>query len=598
MSKIVLPPGKKPLATIRRVRDAADRVEDYGKLLEWLLVSNFPPPPSEKEHVFLGDYVQHYGFKFPALSDVNFALGVYNDIKHTNTKRGRPPEPDEIERAAKHLDRAILGLLLTLPWPVQRAVFVDPYVQLAKKIGIAAIVGLAIYGLLVIIVPALKKVPSSERQAALHELTSPKEIAAQRWNSVEQSARDTLASLDEWERVLSTWNQRWADLASNADGRRIAASSDATGVMAGLLEQKRPHSREVQALRADIDKALTPLREARTRNDFSQTGFGSELALFDRVRRRAMDETAVVKKALGTVDQLLAQTAKNHPAETSLQKAIEDRRESDRMAKAAAERRAAIAVAEARAARKALLSSRVAAYELELTKQRAEFQRLRALAADEQTKAKFEPFLAPGTRVPFRDHKGVRWRYESGRNPGPATPMKFAWLTQAHVLDSVEDMIAVGSHADNDRPKWTPPDSEEARREFGERFALLKQVAPIWHDMGLLGPPPQHPHFPDPDVFAEALKPFQGEWRDRKQDYDVLIVGDVGITTRSGNARNPVGGDMLRIEVVEGNSFRGMHHFQRGTWEPVTGQLLSPSRIRITDAGGNSWIDERIPDQE
>lgn len=594
MSKVVLPPGKKPLATIRRVRDAADRVEDYGKLLEWLLVGHLPPPEIDKEQPFLGDYVQHYSYKFRAIADVNFALGVYNDIKHTNTKRGRPPEPDEIERAAKHLDAAILQLLLTMPWPVQRAVFVDPYFQLAKRVGIAAVLGLAGYGFLSFIVPALATRESSDiPRRVIAPAISQEEFAKQRWDSVERMARDTHASIDQLQDALTKWNQRWTALASNADGRRIAASTDATRAIAGLVDRKRPAADEIKVMHADVDKALTPLREAQKNRDYSRIEFGSESALFERIRRRASDEAAACNSALTTVDQLLSRAAASQSAKVTLQQAVDDLREADRLAKLEAERKAAEAVARASAERDAMVSARMAAYEKDLAARRAEYQRLRALAEDEQNKAKFEPFLAAGTRVPFRDHKGVRWRNDNGRTPGPATPMKYEWLIQARVLESAEDMIAVGTHAGNDRPTWSPPKTEEDRREFVERFELLKQIAPVWHDMGVLGPPPAEPHFPDPDILASALQPLQGEWRYRQYDYDLLIVGDTGVMTRVSRPKQRLGAAVLRFTGTTGNKLRGTHEFEDGNWYDVEAELTDPNTLHLHAAAWD-WAMERL----
>lgn len=589
MSRVTLPPGKKPLATIRRVRDAADRVEDYGKLLEWLLVTNLPKPPSDKEKPFLGEYVQHYADKFPSLFEVNRSLGILNRIKHTNPDID-PPDANEIERAAKSFDVAIMHLLLRMPWPVQRAVFVDPYVQAAKQIGIVALILIAAYVVLSLTVSSLKK--HTDRSGS-NSRPSTEEVAKKQTETIEHAAYNARSSIERLEGSLAKWNQRWAEIAANDEGRRLAGSTESVRAIAGLAEQKRPNADEIRAMRADIEQALQPLQESQGNRDYTQTDFGTVVALCDRIQRRAREAVAECSSALETVDRLLAKAPSAPLASKTLAQAIKDLHEADRAAKVEAERKAAQAAALARAAREALISARTAAYQKKLEEKRTEFKRLHTLAQDETIRAKFEPFLASGTRVPYRDRNGVRWQNEHGRTAGPATAMRYDWLIQARVFESVEDMIAVGTHAGNDRPKWSPPKSESERQEFVDRFELLKQVAPMWHDMGLLGPPPERPRLPDPDLVAEALKPFQGEWRQRKYDFDVAIVGDVGVMTRGSKPDHHVGEDALRIESVSGATFTGTHFWSDGSWEPVTGELSTPNLIRLNSAS-LQWTMERL----
>lgn len=597
MSRVNLPLGKKPLPVIRRVNDPIDRIEDYAKLLEWLLVIHVSAGEPDEQLEFLGAHVQRHAHKFSNIQFVNAAIGVYNDIKHAKPAKGRPPPTEaQIEGAASNLETAVLEILPYVPDPVRRAVSRDPRFWGIPNGVILA--GVFLFGLaiLVFLVAKLDDFGKSARRASWNN-EDPEvrlQYAKQAQNQAITLATNAEAALDSAERERRAWIDLTSKLLTNEAGRRLAQSEQSLRETANLLAQARLGSDELGALRQKVVSISNPIRDALTDKRSNLYPQATEVRELELILDRATECARGYKHDSETLNGMLARAPGGPTASVTLEQAITNLREADRIAKAEADQKAEEAAAEARAVRKALLSARAAAYEEELTNKRAEFQRLRALAADEQNKAKFEPFLAAGTRVPYCDRKSVRWQNEHGRAAGPATPMKYEWLIQARVLESVEDMIAVGTHAGNDRPKWSPPKSEQDRREFVERFELLKQIAPVWHDMGLLGPPPAEPHFPDPDILASALRPLQGEWRYRQHDYDLLIVGDTGVMTRVSTPKQRLGATVLRFTKATGSKLQGKHEFDDGTWCDVETQLRGQDVLQLHAVNGWNWSMERL----
>lgn len=601
MSRVKLPLGKKPLPVIRRLNDPVDRIEDYAKLLEWLLVIHVSAGEPDEQLEFLGAHVQRHANKFSDIQFVNAAIGIYNDIKHAKPAKDRPPPTEaQIEGAAENLEAAILEILPYVPEPVQRAVNRDPRfggIPPGAILAASLLVGLTVVVIAVANIDgfgrAFRHTPGVNEDPDVRL-----RYAKQAQNQAVTLATNAEAALDSAERERTAWIELTSKLLTSEAGRRLAQSEQSLRETANLLAQARLGSDELGAMRLKVVSLCKPIRDAlndKRSNLYPQTTEVRELEL---ILDRATECARSYKHDSEKLNGMLARAPSSPTPSVTLAQAITNLHEAERIAKAEADRKAAEVVAEERAARQAMLSARAAAYEKELTDKRSEFQRLRALAADEQNKAKFEPFLALGTRVPYRDHKGVRWRNENGRTAGPATPMKYEWLIQARVLESPEDMIAVGTDAGNDRPKWNPPKNEEDRREFVERFELLKQVAPVWHDMGLLGPPPDRHHLPDPNILADGVRSMQGEWRSVEYDFDFFVVGNGGVMTRSKLPNNPVGSDMLRVESVDGESFEGTHRFQDGSWLRVTGRFVAPDRIQFSSENGYMWIVARLSSAE
>lgn len=101
-------PYIKSLSEIRE-RKPDDQVKDLGTVLEYLLVMLEPSfvGKDPRKSPQLGERVQHcqtYLRDLQQLKDVNFAVGIRNDLIHAGEPGHEvPPPPRDIERAAKHL---------------------------------------------------------------------------------------------------------------------------------------------------------------------------------------------------------------------------------------------------------------------------------------------------------------------------------------------------------------------------------------------------------------------------------------------------------------------------------------------------------------
>lgn len=114
--------------------------------------------------------------------------------------------------------------------------------------------------------------------------------------------------------------------------------------------------------------------------------------------------------------------------------------------------------------------------------------------------------------------------------------------------------------------------------------------------MGLLGPPPEVPHVPDPDKLAPAdAAPFQGEWKCVEHDFTLRIAGSSATLMQSGVARSfQIGEPVLSIEEVKGKTLRGRQRFTDGNWYPVTAELVNDNMLRFA-ADGRQWKLDRVP---
>lgn len=111
----MLPPGVKTLKTIGRQRDPITRVHEAKRLLEYLLDAMTPGlTDSQGREAFLGDMVRAQERHFSNVRDVMFAIGVRNRLDHPSV-REEPPSAAEIERAGRHLLRAIEEILPHAP---------------------------------------------------------------------------------------------------------------------------------------------------------------------------------------------------------------------------------------------------------------------------------------------------------------------------------------------------------------------------------------------------------------------------------------------------------------------------------------------------
>lgn len=435
--------------------------------------------------------------------------------------------------------------------------------------------------------------PRDDRSLALVEL-----------RQVDSLASSAVAAVEGFERACASWEQDVAPLLSNEPGKRLASSPESTRAAMAVLDLKREPLASARNFRLTIDTLVRPVRDAlETKTDYRPAA--GTAAKLEEVRAQAESATNAIRAARGELLALVASHAASTPSVSTLDQAIEALRAGDALARAKAvgeeqakaevEARDAVAAAEKQrvdAAKDAEL--RRIATETSLAEKQAEFKRLRSLASDPSVQAQFQPFLQKGTRVPWRDGKGVTWRSAGGRAATPADAIPYELLAQCRVFETVEDMVAVGTSSGrqkNDRTTWVRPadTDEKAWDDFRKRFALLKEVAPIWHDMGLLGPPPAVPHLPDPDKLApQVTAQFDGEWSCPEYGGVIRIEGTAGKLVKPNSPAFQVGQQTFVIDEVTGKTIRGRVLFTAGNWIPVTAELVSENKLRFT-GDGKQW---------
>ncbi len=507
MSRINLPLGKKPLPVIQRVADPVDRIEDFAKLLEWLLVIHVPGADEAEGLGYLGEHVQRHADKFSNIRFVNAAIGIYNDIKHAKPVKDRPPPTKvQIEGAAKNLEQAVLEILPYVPEPVRRAVVGDAWITRfwrSTRPAAGVLAGLVLFGIAVTSIISGNSTRTStevdRRSNARPEQDQPRRA--------DNLAAASLGAVDDLERAAVNWDSATTSLMTNDAGRKLASSTDAVRDFLALRAGPWPAVAQVKGRRQEAMRLAEAARAGKSEFAPTHPVFVQLETLF----RRSREERRACVDALEQLDRLIERHRSALPSKKTLGEAIDDLNAAEAIARRVAERKVADERERKRVESAKAAEERKRALDVRYAAARAEYQRLQALAADPEIQKQFAPFLERGTRVPFRDYEGVRWRNEFGRKAGQPTPMHFSWLQQARVLNSVDDMVAVGCDAGNDRPKWIAPTTAADWQKFGERFELLKQLAPVWHDKGLLGPRPGTPHLQNPDDDYEMEQKLEGK---------------------------------------------------------------------------------------
>jgi WD40 repeat protein len=88
---------------------------------------------------------------------------------------------------------------------------------------------------------------------------------------------------------------------------------------------------------------------------------------------------------------------------------------------------------------------------------------------------------------------------------------------------------------------------------------------------------------------------FDGAWSSAQHRYGFRIEGQTGKATHTNTRAYAVGGVILRIESVSGNTFRAQHMFRDGKWNAVTGELVNAKTLRLA-GGGARWDMTRASD--
>jgi len=118
----MLPLGKKSLAEIQNLPDAADRVKAAASLLEFILCAIDPGAFDDfARSLPIGELVARNRRKLLRYNDVLFALRVRHELEHTRAT-GTGVGPAEVARASSHLLSAITNLLPVLDAELQRDV--------------------------------------------------------------------------------------------------------------------------------------------------------------------------------------------------------------------------------------------------------------------------------------------------------------------------------------------------------------------------------------------------------------------------------------------------------------------------------------------
>jgi hypothetical protein len=87
------------------------------------------------------------------------------------------------------------------------------------------------------------------------------------------------------------------------------------------------------------------------------------------------------------------------------------------------------------------------------------------------------------------------------------------------------------------------------------------------------------------EAVAQQSKPFDGYWFSQEYMYAFKIYQGVGVATLSNSPNYKAGDVMLRINRIEGSTFKGTQIFTDGKWYAVEGKLSEVDTLRMVGDG-------------
>lgn len=305
--------------------------------------------------------------------------------------------------------------------------------------------------------------------------------ARDRLIELRDAATDAITELDTVAQERARWEAEVPPLLHNEVGHFLAGDEAALKAFERLYAHELPEALNVDATRTRIQEIVQyldqRLADPLATNSPDQT-FAQNVSNYRSTAKAAVAAWRERREQIRALAERAQRAGKRSVAD--LERALQELCALEAVARAAS-------IDERLAAARKQQDEKTAAVEEKLLKENAERERLQKFAADPSIQAQFRPFLDKALFI-MNWEKDIRYE-----KPQPASLND---LTNMGCLTSFEQFLraATGKWRSqsnnncihNDRSKWSWPANDPERQECEKRWALFKDLAPLWVEMGLL----------------------------------------------------------------------------------------------------------------
>lgn len=324
------------------------------------------------------------------------------------------------------------------------------------------------------------------------------------------TGRKALDAVTTLETEINRWDEEIVPLLANDKGRAIAASPQHVQAFIVLYEKQRATKTDAQTIRQRINTTLRPVNEALESSDSAYRPDTSLTNALKNARQEADNAAQLYRQHREVIEGMIPVQGTPSPSPTTPQlsaaiEALKRQHAEEQAARISAaetearrDRDERIAKAKAEQIREdAILEEKRIANETAAKKVSAKQEELRTLAADANVQAKFKPFLDKGLFI--MNVKG-NYKYEAAQSASYQDLVNAGCLS--NYWNFVEAATGYGgwgtspaspehwrdqnNFINNDRQRWPAPNSDSDHQEYGKRWELFRQLAPIWVETGLL----------------------------------------------------------------------------------------------------------------
>lgn len=344
----------------------------------------------------------------------------------------------------------------------------------------------------------IRRLDADIRQQKAQEVAA----AKARQQAVLDNGQAILRLIDQLQVEIERWDATTAALFANADGRLLAGKREYLEAFDTLYGEDRPTKDTVVTLRRRIQSVLQPVQDALRDEKCAAQPAKEVVALLEEIRPEVLKVQATYRDHFTRLEAILAQARLGAVAgQVSLREAIDQLRRSHAAEKNEVIARAVQGQRKQDAEKMAEVERKRAQQEEELSRTKAEKERLVVLAKDPNLQRVFLPFLQKGlTRIVKHD---IYQGYHFGPVRGASEPLSYTGLAKINALTDFEVFLRAATGGSvttgafnysgrsvgrNDRTLWSYPRSEQDWVTCRKNFEVFKQLAPVWAELGLLAP--------------------------------------------------------------------------------------------------------------
>lgn len=298
----------------------------------------------------------------------------------------------------------------------------------------------------------------------------------------DQATKDIERAINE----AGTWQKDFVPLLGNFDGRMIAANVPLTGQLFSLFDERRMSAEELTKLRAEMEEAVRPLREAKG-NRSTDAIEKPVMESVEKLAARASKEVNLWIKANEGATAVLRETKRGNQetSDETLAKAFEKLRDQRALAELQEKQEEDERQREIRKKKEALEKAAAEAKAQEEAKLREEAQ-------SDEVRRHLGIFFERRTMQPKGTSGVVKWERVIDAQPTSLSRLD----TMGALEPSLQGLVIlsrIGTRRELPQPRWMFPTeaanwSEENQAFLKKAQEMLKRLGPTLVQLELLSP--------------------------------------------------------------------------------------------------------------